>query len=403
MAERVTLTDAYIRNLTAPDKRTEIYDEVVTGLILRVTKTGYRSFALRYWYDEQSKQMTIGKFGDFTLSEARDKARELKKVVAEGRDPVRERQQERDKNRITLGEYIDLFKKGYVRRKLKKSTQQTYSSRLNKVKANGLARKELERVTRVDVRNFLKEEAKENPTNANRLHSILSKLFNEAIEDGLLKQNPIKGMEKISRENARDPRYSQEDLIKIWEAISEEPDPLKSALKILMLTGQREGETSRMKWGDIHGDVWIIPRSETKTDSTHEVPLSNLALEALESVKAINGTKEYVFSSLRKVGQPISHFASAIQRIRERTGLEDFIIHDLRHIVATNMIELGVEFIYVGRVLNHKGLSGGNSITSRYINSDFKEQKRNALNKWANYLNRLVNNEETAGNILRLR
>ena len=406
MNNKLTFTDTFIKAVEKPEKRIEYYDEKAAGLILRVTKTGHKSFAFRYWYDGKSKQITIGTYGDVTLGKARDivrgtkKMRGYKDMLRDGIDPISERQEARDHKPITLAEYIEHFKNDYVERKLKQSTQSTYKSRLNRVKAyKKLSRLPLEKIAKPDVRKFLKDEAKDNPINSNRLHSILSKLFNEAVMDGHIKENPIKGMPKLSNENTRAPVYSDDDIKEIWNAIGEEWQPVQGILKMLLLCGQRLGETSRMKWNDIQDDNWIIPITEQKTGKktkkNHIVPLTDLALNVLDEMKPINGTSEYVFASLRDKSKPMSHFFETTERIRNKTGLDDFRIHDLRHIVATEMIEQDVPFTTVGDVLNHKALSGNNAITSRYINRQGTEYKLKALLKWHKKLNEILTGEKT--------
>ena len=392
-------TSAFIdKDFSDIDKRTEYYDTVVKGFILRVTKRGHKSFAYRYWYDGQSRQITIGTVDELKLAEARKRARSYRDDVRDGKDPQRQRQDERKSNPLTLGEYIEQFKTDYVKRKLKPSTRKTYKSRLNKITDDSISELLLKDVTRSDIRKFLKNEAKKYPTNANRLHSILSKIFNEAIEDAHLTENPIKGMSKIAEERKRDPQYTPKDIKAIWEAINDEWQPMQGILKMLLITGQRLGETKKMKWADVHNDVWIISISDQKTGKktkrNHKVPLSNLALDVLDQMKPYNGSNEYIFASLRDQSKVLTHFKGATDRIREKTGLADFVIHDLRHIVATKMIELGIGFTIVGRVLNHKALAGENAITARYINSDLMKQKKTALSKWANELNRLATGKE---------
>lgn len=389
------LSASKVTSVTPEEKRFEIYDTVRKGLILRVTPKGSKSFAYRYWYDGKSTQRTIGSVDNYTLAEARAIAEGWRKMLDIGKNPITEKEDNKEAN--SLGEYINQFKADYLKRKLKQSTQKTYTARLNKVLNNRIANLPLNEITRSDVRKFLKAEASSHPTNANRLHSILSKVFNEAIEDGELVRNPIKDMEKISDETKRDPHYSTKDVLAIWDAISNEWQPMQGLLKILIITGQRLGETSRMKWKDVNNDVWIIPIAEQKTGKktkrNHTVPLSNLALDVLDRMESVNGSSEYVFASLRDKGKPLSHFKNAIDRIREQTGLSDFRIHDLRHIVATEMIKLDVPFTTVGRVLNHKALAGENSITARYINTDLTKQKTIALTRWASELQRIVAGE----------
>src|SRR6056297_1278830 len=96
MARKRKLTAAFINGIEPPSKRIEIYDTIVEGMILRVTKTGHKSFAYRYWYDKSSKQITIGKIGTVSLAEARQKAREFKLQVNQGKDPGRVKKQRKN-------------------------------------------------------------------------------------------------------------------------------------------------------------------------------------------------------------------------------------------------------------------------------------------------------------------
>lgn len=407
---KVHLTPQTIKSLEAiKGKRTEYYDDHlikdgklkargVKGLVLRVSPAGSKTFYYRYRYNKSAKRLKLGSFPTLSLSAARNKVRdELAPMVADGIDPARVRKDRETESPTTVAEYVDQFKNGYMKRRLKVSTFKTYSSRLNKVKNDTkLSSLYLKDVTRADVRRFLKTESKENPTNANRLHSILSKLFNEALEDGLIKENPIKKMPKLNTENEREPQYESDQIKDIWEAMGEEHISMEGLLKMLLITGQRLGETSRMKWDDVNGNLWTIPKAQTKTDSTHKVHLSNLALNVLKKVQTLNGSSEYVFASIQDYNKPFSFFHNATERIRKQTGLDDFRIHDLRHIVATYMIDkCHVEFVHVGKVLNHKGLSGGYVVTSRYTNSDFSEQKKQALEAWGNYLRAIVSDLES--------
>jgi integrase len=398
------LTDSEIRSISNPSKRIEIYDDHkikdgklvksgAKGLALRITPTGVKSFVFRYWYNSKAKRYTIGTFPEWSLSEAREKVRELSKLVSEGTDPGEIRKQNQTRKDYILNDYIKLFRKEYVQRKLKASTQQTYGSRLNKIESSKLGVMILKDIKREHVRAFLREIHKKHPTNANRLHSILSKLFNEALEDGYIEENPIKGMKKMAKENSRDVRYSDNDIKAIWEATQEEGLVFKNLIRMLLITGQRAGETSRMKWSHIENNVWTIPKSETKSNSTHSVPLPSLAVDVLNEMKSINDDSEYVFQSTRGNDKPVTYLRDVNYRLRERTGLKELIIHDLRHIVATGMINLEVDFIHVGKVLNHKGLSGGHIITSRYVNTDLDKQKQKALQKWNDHLKRIIFSE----------
>ena len=85
------LTDPYIRNLKPPKKRTEIYDSLITGLAVRVTPTGHKSFVYRYRMKDKVKSYTIGSFPKIGLSTARDEAKKLWFDISNGSDPLAEK------------------------------------------------------------------------------------------------------------------------------------------------------------------------------------------------------------------------------------------------------------------------------------------------------------------------
>ena len=392
-------TYQYLKALKPNSKRYEIYDdhrivnnklrdEGVPGLGIRVSPGGSKTFFYAYRRGATTNRVTIGKFPTVDLDYARGKAKEYAESLSEGKDPNRERNKAKSERPVTLREYADRFQTEYVERKLKPSSQRDYKARLNRIKASKLAGMALPDIKRDQVRKFLKGIAKDQPINANRIHSILSKLFNEAMEDQLIPENPIKGMKKVANENERYVEYSDADIKEIWKAMHDEPESMQGVLKMLLMTGQRLGETSRMKWDhiDMENAVWTIPKGETKSDRTHIVPLTDATMQVLRRMKAAYPDKEYVFPGFLKRDHPISDFKGVTKRIRDAAKLPNFRIHDLRHIVATRMINLEIDFIHVGKVLNHKALAGENHITARYTNSDFSKQKRRAMQVWHAHL-----------------
>ena len=392
-------TYQYLKALKPESKRYEAYDdhrivnnklrdEGAPGLGVRVSPGGSKTFFYAYRRGNTTNRVTIGRFPTVDLDYARGKAKEYAESLSEGKDPNRERNKAKAERPVTLREYADRFQTEYVERKLKESSQRDYKARLNRIKASKLAGMALIDIKRDQVRKFLKGIAKDQPINANRIHSILSKLFNEAMEDQLIPENPIKGMKKVANENERYVEYSDADIKEIWKAIHDEPESMQGVLKMLLMTGQRLGETSRMKWDyiDMDSATWTIPKGETKSDRTHIVPLTEMALQVLRRMKAIYPDREYVFQGFLNRDAPIADFKGVTERIRTDAKLKGFRIHDFRHIVATRMINLEIDFIHVGKVLNHRALAGENHITARYTNSDFSKQKRRAMEIWNAHL-----------------
>ncbi|MCC5927601.1 MAG: tyrosine-type recombinase/integrase [Bacteroidetes bacterium] len=401
---KLHLTDRFIKNVIH-DKRVEYYDqhliegntlkrEGANGLILRVNPTS-KLFMFRYYRNGNTKRVTIGHYPELSLSDARSKARELSEMSSDGHDPARERQKRKTEAPITLGQYAVRFKRDYIARRLKPSTQKDYTSRLNRIlDTRSLASLPMKDITNNHIREFLKEEVMLRPTNANRIHSVLSKLFNEAVEDRVITDNPIKGMKKLAVERERDVVYSEDQIRLIWKSMEDNYPTLEYCLKMLLVTGQREGETSRMKWAniDLSARVWRIPAGETKNSTPHEVPLSEMAVGILNRMKEMFPDSALVFPSLNDQERPIPDFRTGAKRIRKALGSDEFHVHDLRHIVGGNMTELGIDLVVIGEVLNHKGLAGEYMITKRYAKINYLPRKREALDIWGGRLTTIITN-----------
>lgn len=396
--QTLTLTDAFIKGKKV-EKRVEIFDADTSGLGLRVTPTGHKSFFYRYRFGGKIKRFTIGKYDPpaLTLAIARDEAKALRVQVNRGNDPQGEKlKQKHAENPKTISELAELFREQYINKELKSSTQKTYKSRLRKIERR-FKNHSIEEITRADVKRFLKEIAEKHPYSANRVQAIFSKMYSFAIKEEYTEHHPLKKLEKFGEEKEREPNYGSNEVRELWGAFEQEREPVQSLLKMLLICGQRLGETSRMKWKDIDTDnaLWIIPKEETKGRKSHIVPLSDMASETLENLHQLTGNSEYVFRSPNKENAPFSHFAAVAKRIREKTRLPGFKIHDLRHTVITGMISIGVDFVHVGKTVAHKGLGKEYVITNRYAHYEYVEEKRKALQRWSSHLQQVITGKET--------
>jgi integrase len=280
-------------------------------------------------------------------------------------------------------------KSEYLLRK-KPSTQQDYTSRIDAVIIPKLGKIPAQELTPPLIRKTLTEIGKDKPVHANRVQSILSIIYEHGISQGYVEFNPVKGIKKY-KEEIDEHQYNHDEIKLIWKAIELEGEPNKSLMKLLLLTGQRLGETSRMKWSDLNGDEWIIPSAETKSGRSHIVPLGPMARGVINSMKMISGSSDFVFESQATPGQPIQYLQKTKKRIAAKSNVSNFKIHHLRRIVATEMIKAKIDVTHVGRVLNHSQLAMSNTVTAKhYIKHEYKEEKREALLKWEEILVRII-------------
>lgn len=393
------LNDSRIRAAETDGSRLTLSDHQVGGLTVRVYPSGSKAFYYRYRWHDSTVDYKIGDYPGKSLAEARDEARSLKDQVRDGHNPMAQRKARKRKADVfTVEDLAEDFKK-YHLPQLKESTQVSYRSRIKHI-VDKFGEYSLDELHGRDIKRWLREVAEDQPTNANRIQAIFSKMYSFAVEpdQDYTTNHPLKGMNKVAKESTREPDYDNDDIRDLWEAFGQESQPTANLLKLLMITGQRLGETSRMKWVDIDADsgLWTIPKADTKGDRTHIVPLPPLAVDTLEEVHPLTGSRDYVFASPVKDNGPLSHFKAVTDRVREATGLRGFRIHDLRHIAITGMISIGVDMVHVGKTVAHKGLGKEHAITDRYVHFTYLEEKREALGRWSAHLQQVIDGEQEA-------
>ena len=103
---------------------------------------------------------------------------------------------------------------------------------------------------------------------------------------------------------------NEEEIAIFWngiDGVSNLSPPVKIALKLALVTGQRRSEIAYISKSelDIENKMWSLPKERTKNNRPHDVPLSGLAVSLLEEALAHSGYSEYVFRSPRFKDQPV--------------------------------------------------------------------------------------------------
>lgn len=410
MANRKNFTDTFISSLQV-DRRTEIYDDskATSGLVLRVTPTGHKSFALRYWFHGQSKQYTIGKYGTWKLADARKEAKRLKHLIDQGIDPKQKKEEQKQVRFLTFSEVLERYKSDKMP-DLKQSTRIDRTRRLNTIEKGLGAKRYIKDIKRGEVISFLDSVKRRAPVNAQKLQVALSAVFRfakdrEWVKDNIASRIRIEVPDDHTTE-WENIAYTDDEIKTLWHFFSEHSEPVGSFFQFLLVTGKRSGETRLAKWEhiDFQNQLWRIPKQNIKRDkksikATEDdfVPLSPLALEILERLRP--WTDQYVFESMKQRGQPISHPSKAAQRIKKKSGV-DFNCHSLRTTFSTRQAEQGTPPQVLEKLLNHKK-GAGSAVTALYNKYDYANEKRMAIQKWDRYLRTIIAGEtsKVAGRI----
>ena len=394
------LTDAEVRRLkAAPGQRLVIYDEKARGLCLRVTaRTKSWSFIYRPDGSSRQRRFTLGDFPAWSLSSAREKALGLRKAVQDGRDPVADKKQRREA--LTVAAMIDRFitkAKGSLR------SWQAYEGLLKRDVIRAIGDRPAGQVTRAEIANMLDTIHGRAPTVANGVHSALSSVYGWAVSEGLVTDNPVRGLRMRHAALSRDRVLTDDELRRFWQATADMVPAYRDALRLVLLTGQRPGEVIgiRAEEVDIAKAVWRIPAARVKNKRDHIVPLTGEALRLLRQL--IEGQQ-----SGPLIRTPRGHEATNVSLAKAFSGLRAHGLfpdakvtpHDLRRTAATLMGRLDIDQMTIARVLNHASTTKATVTGSTYDRHSYEPQMRRALEALDAEVRRIVSGTERPDNVL---
>ena len=355
-----------IRGMEAPEVGNRIdWDEKLPGFGVRITAAGVTSFILDYYVAGRRRRYTIGRHPEMTASAARARAEALRVRIRDGFDPLAERVQNRTEP--TLEELAEEYLKDAESRK-RPSTLRDDRRMINRIINPNLGKLRLKAVAKRDIE-LLHLSLQETPYQANRVLGLLSAMFNYGLGRKWLVENPASRIQKFP-EAKRECWLTIEELQKFQEALDSYADQnAANALRLLMLTGSREGEVLKAEWEefDLVRGVWTKPSHHTKQKKLEHIPLSAPALKLLESMMPVNptgplfpGATGGARTTLRRPWVQACKKAGLVETITvkgKRHTITKFRptirIHDLRHNFASHLASNGVTLQIVGKLLGH--------------------------------------------------
>lgn len=385
MSSEINFTKQSLAKIPTPDKKKRIYkrDSKEKGLVLCKTHTGKISFYLRKMIDSKDSRVLIGHYPDLSIENARKKSLSLKGQIADGGNPQKER--EKLKQEITFGklwlQYMNLHSKPH-----KKSWQEDEDYYKRHLK--GFESVKISNITRSDIENLKSEISNKNGIFvANKLLAIISIVFNKAIQWGFQGDNPANNVKKF-KEKSRSRFLKSDELPKFFEALEkEENDLFKDFFYVAIFTGIRKSNILAIKWQDIDFDQKILYIPDSKNGEPQDFPLSDQVIEILKNRKIINKKlelegykKNWVFPSKTSKSGHLEEPKSAWRRIKERSGINDIRIHDLRRSLGRWQAINGASLPVIGKSLNQKSVKT-TQIYARLSNDPVRESVNKAVDK----------------------
>jgi integrase len=333
--------------------------------------------------------------------------------VAVGANPAAEKRAAREAAKAAVeaeSDRVSTVAAAFIERYARRNVGASWSREMERLFAKEilprLGSKRLSKVTRPDIHAILDEIADRAPIVANRVLAVCSRFGRWAVERGYVERSPFEGIKAPSPEVGRERVLSDPEIKLVWRAFDHDGWPFGMLGKLLLLTGARLNEIASGQWSeiDLEAKTWTIGKERSKNGVAFEIPLSETAVDILNSLPRIAGKPGYVLTVNGRA--PVRGFSAAKDRIDRlmteagRTG-KPWVYHDLRRTVATNMQRLGVRLEVTEAILNH--VSGSRrGIVGIYQRHEWKDEKRQALDAWARRLDEIVTGEAVS-NVVQLK
>lgn len=310
------LTDLKARNIKPGNK--PISDGTVPGLRLYPSnEVGHGKWMMRYVSPTTGKRrdMGFGTYPDVTLSEAREKAGDARKLMRDGIDPIEDRNAQANAARVEaeMLTFEKAARQAHTDRKDGWKNTKHAAQWLQTLSTYAFPKIGSRKVDDLKVRDFadvLRPIWLEKPETASRIKQRCDAVMEWSIAQELIGANPVKSVGSLlpkqprMRERVvRFPSLPWQDVPEFVTGTLHKDNPSLSAvmLEFLILTAARSGEVRAMEWDEVDFDTatWTVPASRMKAGVEHRVPLSDRAVEILEAQEAKAEHATLVFPSIR--------------------------------------------------------------------------------------------------------
>jgi integrase len=355
------LTSLTVTKLRPTAKPYLIWDTVQRGLALLIQPSGHRSFKLIYRHHNRQRWFTIGAADAVSLADARKLAAELMLRVIKGEDPAADKRAARG-----TGTFADLASR-YLEQHAKKRNKswKQGDATIRRYVLPHWGKLPAESITRADVKAMMRR-LENIPSAANQTLAAVSAVFTWAMREEILPNNPCK-LVQGNPTRSRERILSATEIPAVWPAFDDAGPIVGTALKLILLLGQRPGEVTHMRFEHLRDGFWEMPGQPiesiwpgTKNGCAHRVPLSKTARELIAEVPG--KATGYVFATAN--GNPLN-LDRVMRDVCRKVNIERATPHDLRRTFGSTVTSLGFGRDAMDRLLNHKS-HGVGAVYDRY-------------------------------------
>lgn len=366
------------------------------GLYLLVDSSGARRWAFFYTVEGRRREMGLG---GLTLAKARERARALKAMVAEGTDPLAAKRADAEAKAQakvagqSFGTFADHWFEHFVKPGLSNAKHQDQWRMTLTTYCEPIRSKPVASIDTADILCVLKPLWTSKPETALRLRARIERALDAATVTGARgdKANPARWKGHLDNLLPKPKRLARGHLPAMdWQKVPAFMTNLRArqamaarALEFIILTASRAGEGLGARWGEIDLDaaVWTVPADRMKMDKEHRVPLSSATLALLSQVRPVTGGEPEALVFPGPTARPLS--LTALDGVRERMGVEGVTTHGFR----SSFRDWAGEATTAPREVAEGCLAHevGNAVERAYRRGDALDKRRALLDQWSAY------------------
>ncbi len=391
----VPLTDMKVQKAKPQDKPVTLFDG--GGLFLLVTPSGGKLWRFKYRYDGKQKLLALGAYPEVSLSDARQKREDARKLLASKNDPgaVRKARNQAD---IQKSETFETIAREWFK-KFSQRWKETHSSRIIRSLERDvfpwIGTRPIKEINAPELLAVLRRiETRGTLDTVHRVRTICGQIFRYAVASGYVERDPsgdLKGAIPPPQEGHMAAITEPAKVGELLRAIEgyQGSFAVHCALKLAPFIFVRPGELRHMEWQEIDFEnaQWNIPGEKMKMKEPHIVPLPTQALVILEAIKPLTNASRYVFPSGRSFGRPMSNNAILAALRRMGYDKDEMSGHGFRAMARTILDEvLQVRPDFIEHQLAHAVRDPNGRAYNR--TAHLAERKK-MMQTWADYLDGL--------------
>lgn len=351
------------------------------GLMLYVRKPGQASWVARIQHDGKRRDFGLGGVDLVTLAEARERAREYRKALKEGRDPLALSKPDAGMTRLfreTAIEFLDA--------KFSEANRRLALSRLKTFVFPSIGKLQLQSVDADAIANALRPIWMSKPETARRVRHLIIRTLRYGRPDGALLESTL--AKAVSDRLPTQPRrgnfaaMAYQDAPPFMARLRDKAGMGALALRFAILTATRSGEVRGATWDEIDAEsgVWTIPAERMKARRPHRVPLSAEALAIVATLKTI-----------RPAGTPLLFPGSTGKALSDMTltkAIRDLGEGATAHGFRSTFRDWAAEQTSFPGEIAEAALAHvvPNAVEAAYRRTDFFDKRRELMDAWGRYL-----------------